>query len=379
MTGRAPALYMTRPFKAGAASHGGHHRYQQLREIVDEAGLPVAGEIAASHRRELALPAQAGLLLAGLAHLPHAGCGPTLSPPGLFRIGASARAARRLARPDVFLWAPSYGAHLVLGPLARRRGSRVVALIHNIESLVPNQPCPVRPARRNWLDIELACLASAEAIYCHSRWDQWFLRLRGLDARLLPYHPARARAAALGRIRERRAQGPIGESVLVLGNAINHPTRLGVLEQLRFVERNAAALQHITIHICGDGTETLSIADQAANVQIHGYVDEDVLTEHLATAKAVWFHQPATTGVVTRIVDMLIAGVPVIANAFAARSQETIDGVHGYDLDEALPALLQSRFPVPQMPERPAQFAQAFVATLAAMLRGAPPPYQPMP
>jgi glycosyltransferase involved in cell wall biosynthesis len=372
MTARGAGLYMTTPFKAGATSHGGHHRYQQLRELVSAAGLPIAGEIAASHRGDLARATAARTLLAGLAHLPFAGCGWTASPQGLFRIGAAALAVRRLERRAVFLWAPSYGAHLVLGPLARRRGSRVIALIHNIESLVPNQPCPIRPSQSNWLDLEIACLSNADVVFCHSRWDQWFLRMRGLEAHLLPYYPTHARCEWLRRIRERRLQGPIGDSIVVLGNADNPPTRLGMLEQLRIVGQHATGLRHIAIHVCGDGTTRLQSAKLAPNVQIHGYVHEDVLAQHLATAKAVWFHQPATTGVVTRIVDMLIAGVPVLANAFASRSQEALDGVHTYDLDAAVPALMRSRLATPDVPAPPDLFAQRFVSTVARMLQEAP-------
>ena len=379
MNAAGAGLYMTRSFKTDAASHGGHHRYQQLRELVRAAGLPVAGEIAASHRGDLARSTVARTLLAGLAHLPFVGCGWTASPAGLFRIGAAALAVRRLESEDVFLWAPSYGAHLVLGPLARRRGSRVIALIHNIESLVPNQPCPIRPSQSNWLDLELACLSDADVVFCHSRWDQWFLRLRGLEAHFLPYYPTQARCEWLCRIRDRRLKGPMGDSIVVLGNAHNEPTRLGMLEQLRIVGQNAAGLRHISIHVCGDGTTRLQSPDLTPNVQIHGYVDEDVLAEYLATAKAVWFHQPATTGVVTRVVDMLIAGVPVLANAFASRSQEALDGVHAYDLDAAVPDLIQGRLATPEMPARPDLFAQKFVSTVAWLLQGGAPDYQLMP
>jgi Glycosyl transferases group 1 len=359
-------LYMTRPFRDSQFSHGGHHRFQQIKELVVDAGLPVAGEIAARHRSELSRSEAIQTMTAALSRFPLAGFGCTPSLAGLFRIGAAELALRDLQRSDVLLWAPSYGAHLALGRLARRKGIRVIALIHNIESLVPNQPCPIRSSRSDWLDIELAHLANAEVIFCHSRWDQWFLCLRGLQARLLPYYPARSRQQSLCAIRTARLTGPIGDRVVVLGSAHNQPTRLGMIEQLRIIKQNWEQLREIEFHFCGDQTARLHDGELPPNVHLHGYVDEESLREHLVAAKAVWFHQPPTTGVLTRIVDMLVAGVPVVANSFAARSQETINGVSMYNLD-AVPPFIQSSRAMPEMPGQPDLFAEDFLDTIFAL------------
>ena len=172
-------------------------------------------------------------MTAALCQFPFAGFGCTPSPAGLFRIGAAALALREVRGSDIFLWEPSHGAHLLLGRLARRKGIRVIALIHNIKSLVPDQPCPIRPSVTNWLDIELALLANAEVIFCLSTWDLWLLRLRGLHVRLLPYYPARSRQQALCAIRAARLTAQIDGSIVVLGSAHNPPTRLGMIEQLK--------------------------------------------------------------------------------------------------------------------------------------------------
>jgi len=370
MASRGAVLYMTTPFKEGWSSHGGHHRYQQLKELILDAGLPLAGEVAAPQRRELSPASTLQTLLSGLSHLPSARPGRLPTPAGLFRIGAAAHAIRGLKPSDLFLWAPSYGAHAMLGRLARGNGVRVVALIHNIESLVPDQPCPIRPSLRDWHDLELAWLEDADVIFCHSRWDQWYLRLRGLDARPLPYFPARPRYESLLGFRQRRRIEQRRERIVVLGNAHNPPTWRGMLEQLEIIRRHDDLLKDVEFHFCGARTEDLRPHAVTPNVQVHGYVDETVLSDQLAQAKAVWFHQPATTGVVTRIVDMLTAGVPVLANAFAARAQETLSGVHSYDLDDAVPGLIRSDLPVPDLPERPDHFSRDFVETVAELLSG---------
>ena len=185
-------------------------------------------------------------MIAALRRFPFAGFGCTPSPAGLFRIGAAALALRGIQASDIFLWEPSHGAHLVLGRLARRKGVRVIALIHNIESLVPDQPCPIRASVTNWLDIELALLANAEVIFCLSSWDLWLLRLCGLPARLLPYYPARSRQEALLPSAPLRLTGPVDSSIVVLGSAHNPPTRLGMIEQLRIIKENSDQLRAIS-------------------------------------------------------------------------------------------------------------------------------------
>ena len=361
-------LYLTRPFTEGVASHGGHHRYQQIKELVVEAGFAIAGEITTRSKGDLNGPEAALTTVKGLSYFPFSefGCIPSLR--GIFRIGAADAALRELRSSDTFLWAPSHahGANLILGQLARRKGARVLALIHNIESLVPNQRCPIRASLGNWLDVELAFLAKAEVIYCHSRWDQWFLRLHGLEARLLPYYPPKTRLSSLSRIRAARLAGDIGRNIVVLGNARNEPTRLGMTKQLRIIRENAHDVGGMEFHFFGEDTTQLSDDDMPPNIHVHGYAHADTLALHLTAAKAVWFHQPATTGVLTRVVDMLVAGVPVIANRFAARSQEEMNGMYIYDLDEDAPTLLRKAFAIPEVPSQPHPFARDFIRTLGS-------------
>lgn len=363
----AQQVYLTTSFRQGASSHGGHHRFQQLRQSILDGGLSIAGAIKAAPRSSFSRSQILQITLAGLCQYPFLALGTRPSVTGMFRIGVAALAARQLKSPGTFLWAPSYGAHLVLGRLARARGMRVIAVIHNLESLVPNQPCPIRPSQRDWLDLELRLLADAEVVFCHSRWDQWFLRLRGIDARLLPYFPAATRYEALHQVRvEREASAP-AKLVVVLGNALNPPTKLGMVSQIAMLKRHAFELNGIDFHFCGEGTKEIGSMCDIPNTRFHGYVDEATLQKLLVSARAVWFHQPATTGVVTRIADMLVAGVPVVANSFAARSYEEADGVYGYDLDQLFPRIISTCFASPRLPEPPDVFIAEFVDTIAGL------------
>ena len=72
MTPHRAKLYMTKPFKESFFSHGGQHRYQQVKELVVNAGVSIAGEIAARHRPDLSRSETMQTIVTGLSHFPFA-------------------------------------------------------------------------------------------------------------------------------------------------------------------------------------------------------------------------------------------------------------------------------------------------------------------
>jgi hypothetical protein len=96
-----------------------------------------------------------------------------------------------------------------------------------------------------------------------------------------------------------------------------------------------------------------------------GSVSSDELNKILTTTKAVLIHQLAGVGALTRIPEMLIAGVPVIANGNACRSSFEYDGIYHYeDQTELKEMLSKSEFPFPQMLPRPRCAEERFIKTL---------------
>jgi hypothetical protein len=73
-----------------------------------------------------------------------------------------------------------------------------------------------------------------------------------------------------------------------------------------------------------------------------------------SSEKAVVF-QTRGSGALTRIPELLLAGLPVICNPHAARSAQQYDGVEIFDTDEELVSLLNARAPMPVPPDRPVQ------------------------
>jgi hypothetical protein len=82
-------------------------------------------------------------------------------------------------------------------------------------------------------------------------------------------------------------------------------------------------------------------------------VSSEKLDELLAGAKATLVHQPLATGALTRMAELLMSGLPVIANPIAARSTWHHQGVHVFEDEAELNALCAASLPMPPVPVVP--------------------------
>ncbi len=354
-----PAVILNLPRNAGAVGRptGGTHRDRQVAELVAAAGLPAAelpgvrfegrrwgrlrDGVLGSLRLDRRVPARyseitrLGAYYAGYEHLVR-----------------EHPAARVLVCQTI--------AHLPgLARFVRRHGWRVVVAPHDLERLAP-----VARQGRGWpllLD-EIDHLATADAVFCIAREERWLLRNLGVSADDLPYRPPADHAANLAAVRDRRRVGqPAG--LLVMGSAVHPPTRDGTRELLSWLRRCPPPAGE-AVWVVGAGTEMFADGPLPPNAAVLGGVDEDRLAGLLTSARAVVAHQTWGTGGLTRIPDMLTAGVPVVANRIAARSAEELAGVHRYDSPDELAATLAGPLAVPPPPPGIGADERRFVATL---------------
>jgi hypothetical protein len=343
------ALLCDSAFVPAVEGHGGQHRSLQIVEILRRGGFePMALPESVAGSRVLRLASGARQLLRQPAPLRNAAR----------RVGALGYQEERIRRaldgfagPRVLVWERTR-EHLV-GETARRAGLKVVALPQNLESMVHGQRDPLTgetpPAS---FETELRALRAAHAIFTISREEAWLLGLRGLDATWLPYHPPEELQQRLIKVRAaRRDRGRF----LVLGTVNNPPTEAGMREQLEL-------LHGVPVDVVGYGTERLRRPSET--MRFHGAVSNDQLEVLLAETRAMLLHQKAATGAVTRIAEMLMAGVPIIGNPVACRSAFDRSGVHCYEDAAGLRALLQQPLPTPPVPEPPRAAEERFLASL---------------
>ena len=253
----------------------------------------------------------------------------------------------------VFLWENTNDRNMLY--LLKATGHRVIGMPHNIESLV-------RSKSVGSLGAEVANLRHCDRVFAISREDTWLLRLFGLDAHFLPYYPPEEAESFMLSIRQKRGRREAGQRKVfaLLGSATNTPTRSGMQALVDFAATRELPFD---LQVAGYGTESLR---QVASPQISflGTLSNEDLEKLLVDIDGMIIYQPPTTGALTRIPEMLLAGIPVFANFDAARNYHSTDGVHVYTSMEGLfdeLASFDSDMPAPFKwdPEYGTQFAIA--------------------
>lgn len=287
---------------------------------------------------------------------------------GLFYTGLYTASLRwelaKYKRESVLIWEPtSLGGSLLVGKIAKETGFRVIAIPHNLESLVPGQRSPESQlASPRWLQEELRYLGFADKVFCISREDQWLLRVHGVEAEYLPYFPNTETTDYLLKIRAEREKVQ-QNFLLILGTAYNPATRLGMRNLLTYLSQKPFPINRQLV-VAGYGTELFKTKAICESVEYLGTVSNETLSELLLQAKAVLIHQAATSGALTRIVEMQIAGIPVIANVDAARSYFNAPGVFVYETLDELWELAAADLACTPAPNRVLKHEERFVSII---------------
>lgn len=231
-----------------------------------------------------------------------------------------------------FLWENTNDRDMLY--LLKATGHRVIGMPHNIESLVRGKSAIA-------LGAEVANLRHCDAVFTISKEETWLLRLMGLNAHYLPYYPPQAAESFLLAIRRKREQRiPKSCNVFtLLGSATNAPTRSGMQALMDYAATQDLPFKLI---VAGYGTESLK---PVTNSQIifRGTLSNEELEKLLIDVDGVIIFQPPTTGALTRIPEMLLAGIPVFANFNAVRNYFNISGIEQYNTFEELFMMLKTQ------------------------------------
>lgn len=268
----------------------------------------------------------------------------------------------------LLLW--EFTEKLVAPYLLKKAGFKIMAVPHNLESLEVNlQDLYNHRKILNALKAELNYLAKADIIFTISREEQWLLNLYGIKADFLPYYPPKSILSNLLTIRESRKNSIQSRDsrFFILGTAKNTPTLQGMIEQIKTLKKLLGKMD-ISIDIAGYGTEKLKEYCNHPQFHLHGTVDTSKLERLMIEAKAVLVYQQSGVGALTRIPEMLIAGIPVIANGNACRSTFSYSGVYCYDNDEELAKLISQDLAMPSLLERPVEAEKRFTDCLKQLV-----------
>lgn len=237
--------------------------------------------------------------------------------------------------------------------LAKEIGKRIIAVPHNLESLCFNgfDEQSGKPMLE-WLPEDIKRLKKCDAVFCISKEETWLLKIYGANAHYLPYYPPQAAESYLLGIRKKRQERAVNKlpKFLVLGSANNTPTRLGMQEMLDYF--CSYDKLRFELHVAGNKTECLKHVEHP-QITYHGTLSNEDLEKMLVEVDALIINQPATSGALTRIVEHLIAGIPVIASFGAARDYyQSADVQVYYSMDELMAMLNGFHTKEAVLPER---------------------------
>jgi hypothetical protein len=215
---------------------------------------------------------------------------------------------------------------------------------------------------------EFASLRLAADRFCISRYDSWAHSLFGLHSDVLPYYPPEQRRAALMGVRERRtSRNPTGRTVLIGGTATNAPTR----ESLKWLLSRIAGTkwsEELRFVVAGKGCEEVARHYECPAIRVAGHLPEADFTRLLEDVSAALVVQYGGTGALTRVADLLLAGIPVVANEAAIRQYEEWDGIRTFSNWDDLPGILFQDAPIPKIPSRPHTEEERFIRVLVGKM-----------
>lgn len=254
--------------------------------------------------------------------------------------------------------------------LAKSIRKKIIAVPHNLESLccegVDLQSGKVRPF---WLSEDIQRLKICDAVFCISKEETWLLQVHGVNAHYLPYYPPKEAESYLMNIRKRREYRPKNEirKFLVLGSANNYPTRKGMEVLLEYFSQFEDL--PFEVHVCGHRTEWLEKKPHP-RIVYHGTLSNQDLESLLVEVDALIIHQVATSGALTRIIEHLIAGVPVFASFAAARDYFQEPDVHVFQsVEDLMRMMMEFKVVEPQMPKRNRAAEECFIKLIQEELR----------
>lgn len=232
---------------------------------------------------------------------------------------------------------------------AKSKGIPIVAFSQNLESLSREQV--EESCQHEMFKYELELIAMCDLVVTISTEETYLLRNFGLDPVYLPYFPLKQTADRMEEVCRRR-QGSIKSDFLLLGTVYNFPTLDGMKRVIAAITNNNLLYDGSDrLIIAGYGTKQLSTFSDDPRIEVRGDVTDAELDEMLTETKGCIVYQVTGSGALTKIPELLTAGVPVIINSHAARSHHNLPGIFEFDILERISEQMELAAKVDQYPQ----------------------------
>jgi len=247
---------------------------------------------------------------------------------------------------------------------AQDAGIPIVCCPHNIETL---QSC--EGARDHYsgeelpwsLHRELSFAGLADRIFTISSEEAWLLANYGAKAEWLPYFPPDDDAKRLTALRKRRECSGEKRGFFFVASCENTKNAEGMRE-FAGLARNLPVEIQKEIRVGGYASEQLRGDFAATKCQFVGELPGIELDKLLVRCAGAIIYQNRGAGALTRVPEMLLAGLPVICSSHAARSARHYQGVEVFQTSGDLLDLLRKPASIPPPPTRDGTAEQRFAA-----------------
>lgn len=249
-------------------------------------------------------------------------------------------------QPKLILWE----ATLVIPNLPsqiRDLNIPIVALPHNIESLVFRQKTFFSKIHSSkYLNYELNQLLMCDNIFVVSEFDYLSFHQYPEKVRIFPYYPPNIQF--FEKIRKARLDAK-RNFFLILGSATNPPTYYGIKEILSLLTSELISESFV---LAGNGTENFKVLlKNHSNFKVLGFVELLKLKYLLSNCRAIIINHPLSSGLINRLIECQIAGVPIVGNRNYFEDRINDDGFYLYEDFNSLKRILEeSDFISPKTP-----------------------------
>jgi len=198
----------------------------------------------------------------------------------------------------------------------------------NLEFLVPGTP-PNRYCGSEYI-LERQAIERAQHCITISEQDARLTRIYNRNTSTLPYYPAGPERENIEVLRQHRAKLSLGgDYIIMMGTAINPPTREGMQSFLNWLEAQPHEVCGMHVYIVGFATDIYF--KNGRNHTVLGALSREKLNELLVNCAFVLLNQLCTSGFLTRLVDLNLAGIPVvISNDYIQARDLEAYGIYTY-------------------------------------------------
>lgn len=234
---------------------------------------------------------------------------------------------------EIFIWESTTDSFYFLPYIAKKKGLTVYAYPHNIESLVKEQKSSITGKYSlHGFSSEIKIFRNCDKVFSISYFDNQLLQLFDVNSKLFTYYPpvlVEKHLVSIRNIRLNCNNSTDYKKILIVGTVHNPPTRLSMEKLIK--QLNVTICENSRFVIAGYGTEELKEMVKSKYVSVLGSLSCQDMEEQMILCDALLVYHIATTGILTRVIEFNVAGIPVLINIEASLNFTGIEGVCTYD------------------------------------------------